>query len=96
MKWPSVSPDLNPIENLWDFIDNELRKMKPTNVKELEQMIQTIWDRITCFQCKVLVDSMPRRIDRCIKCGVVHLVNTKLTISKLFIKYSRRFYIFDQ
>ena len=55
MKWPSVSRDLNPIENLWDFIDNELRKMKPTNVKELEQMIQTIWDRITCFQCKVLV-----------------------------------------
>ena len=49
MKWPSVSPDL-PIENLWDFIDNELRKMKPTN-KELEQMIQTIRDRITCLQC---------------------------------------------
>ena len=42
--------------------------MKLTNVKELEQMIQTIWDRITCLQCKVLVDSMPRRIDRCIKC----------------------------
>ena len=69
MKWPSVSRDLNPIENLWDFIDNELRKMKPTNVKELEQMIQTIWDRITCLQCKVLVDSMARRIYRCIKCG---------------------------
>ena len=63
MKWPLVSPDLNPIENLWDFIDNELRKMKPTNVKELEQMIQTIWGRITCLQCKVLVGSMPRRID---------------------------------
>ena len=41
--------------------------MKPTNVKELEQMIQTIWNGITYLQCKVLVDSMPRRIDRCIK-----------------------------
>ena len=43
--------------------------MKPTNVKELEQIIQTIWDQITCLQCKPLVDLMPRRIDRCIKCS---------------------------
>ena len=41
--------------------------MKPTNVKELEQMIQAIWNAITCLQCKVLISSMPRRIDRCIK-----------------------------
>ena len=41
--------------------------MKPTNVKELEQIIQTIWNGITCLQCKVLVGSMPRRIDRGIK-----------------------------
>ena len=43
MKWPAVSPDLNPIENLWDLIDKKLKKMKPANVKELEQIIQTIW-----------------------------------------------------
>ena len=68
IKWAAVSPDLNPIENLWDFIDKKLKKMKPINVKELEQMILTIWNGITCLRCKVLVDSMPRRIDRCIKC----------------------------
>ena len=36
IKWLAVSSDLNSIENLWDFID---KKMKPTNVKELDQMI---------------------------------------------------------
>ena len=41
--------------------------MKPIHVKELEQMIQTIWNEITCLQHNVLVDSMPRRIDWCIK-----------------------------
>ena len=41
--------------------------MKPTNVKEPEQIIQTIWNGITCLQCKVLVGSMPCRIGRCIK-----------------------------
>ena len=35
IKWPVVSPDLNPIENLWDSMDKKLKKLKPINVKEL-------------------------------------------------------------
>ncbi|CAF1003959.1 unnamed protein product [Rotaria magnacalcarata] len=68
MKWPASSPDLNPIENLWDHIDKKLTQMKPTNITQLEQMIQTIWSGITCLQCKTLVDSMPRRINLCNNC----------------------------
>ena len=67
IKWPTVSPDFNPTENLWDLIDKKLKRMKPTNVKELEQMTQTIWNGIICLLCKVLAGSMPRRIDRCLK-----------------------------
>ena len=67
IKWFAVSPNRNPIENIWDLIDKKLKKTKPTNVKELEQMIQTIWYGVTCLQCKVLVGSMPRRIGRCIR-----------------------------
>ena len=66
-KWFVVSLDLNPIENLWDLIDKKFKEMKPINVKELKQIIQPIWNGVTCLQCKVLVGSMPRRIDRCIK-----------------------------
>ena len=67
IKWPAVPPDHDFIENLRDLIDKKLKKMKPTNVKGLEQMIQTIWNGITCLQCKVLVGSIPRRTDWCIK-----------------------------
>ena len=42
LKWPSTSSDLNPIENLWDYMDKELQKMKPKNVTELQQMVQNI------------------------------------------------------
>jgi len=67
LKWPPTSADLNPIENLWDYIDKELRKMKPTNVIQLQQMLQDIWCGVTAMQCQSLVDSMPRRIEQCIK-----------------------------
>ena len=67
IKWPTASSDFHPIENLWDFSVKKFKKMKPTNVKELEQMIQAIWNAITCLQCKVLVHSLPHGIDWCIK-----------------------------
>ncbi|CAF1115017.1 unnamed protein product [Didymodactylos carnosus] len=67
MKWPPSSPDLNPIENLWDNIDKKLRYLKPTNVTQLEQMIHDLWNKVSCQECQSLVDSIPRRIRQCIK-----------------------------
>ena len=46
MSWPSTSPDLNPIENICDIIDDRLKTMRSRNLKELQSMIQQIWDRI--------------------------------------------------
>ena len=65
MKWPPSSPDLNPIENIWDIIDDRLKAMRPKNLKELQLMIEQIWNSITPETCKKLVDSMPRRLKNC-------------------------------
>ena len=62
---PSTSPELNPIENICDIIDDRLKTMRPRNLKELQSIIQQIWDNITEETCKELVDSMPRRLKSC-------------------------------
>jgi len=48
------SPDLNPIEHLWDVVERELRVLDvhPTNLHQLLDAILSIWANISkeCFQ----------------------------------------------
>jgi len=61
--WPSQSPDLSPIEHLWDVVEWELHALDvhPTNLHQLQDVVLSIWANISkeCFQH--LVESMPRR-----------------------------------
>ncbi len=69
LKWPPQSPDLNPIEHLWDVVEWEILIMdvQPTNLQQLHDAIMSIWTKISedCFQH--LVESMPRRIKEVLK-----------------------------
>ncbi|KAI5624640.1 hypothetical protein C0J50_15786, partial [Silurus asotus] len=69
LKWPLQSPDLNPIEDLWDVVEREIRIMdvQPTNLQQLRDAIMSIGTKISeeCFQD--LVESMPRRIKAVLK-----------------------------
>ena len=66
LNWPPASRDLNPIENLWDLIDDQLRTMSPKNLMQLKHMIEQIWVNFQPSTCKGLVDSMPRRLQQCL------------------------------
>uniref|UniRef100_A0AAY5KIQ5 Tc1-like transposase DDE domain-containing protein n=1 Tax=Esox lucius TaxID=8010 RepID=A0AAY5KIQ5_ESOLU len=69
LKWPPQSPDLNPIEHLWDVVERELRALDvhPTNLHQLQDAILSICANISkeCFQH--LVELMPRRIKAVLK-----------------------------
>jgi len=60
---------MNPIENLWDELDRQVRARKPLpkNREELWQALQEEWLKIDEHKYKNLVDSMPRRIAAVIK-----------------------------
>lgn len=63
MFWPAQSPDLNPIENLWSFVEIELRKRIIKSVRDLKENIMDIWINIDKNFTKKLVNSMPKRVE---------------------------------
>ncbi|KAI4892626.1 hypothetical protein NFI96_034105, partial [Prochilodus magdalenae] len=46
LEWPSQSPDLNPIENLWWDLKKAVAVRKPKNVTELEAFAHEEWAKI--------------------------------------------------
>ena len=65
--WPAQSPDLNPIENLWSYLDWKLKNRKPSNEAELFKCLQEAWETIPTDYLMSLVDSMPRRCEAVIE-----------------------------
>jgi transposase len=61
--WPAQSPDLNPIEHLWSYLEKriEARRHQIENVDQLKAILQEEWRRIDANYLSVLALSMPRR-----------------------------------
>ena len=62
--WPSQSPDLNPIENLWRLLKVNVMKREPRNIAELEVSCQEEWKKITAEECTNLVKNYKKRLSQ--------------------------------
>ncbi len=64
LEWPPQSSDLNPIECVWNVVEQEIHIMdvQSTNLQQLHDAVMSIWTKISkeCFQH--LVESMPWRM----------------------------------
>ncbi|KAF7646787.1 hypothetical protein LDENG_00182360 [Lucifuga dentata] len=55
LEWPSQSPVLNPIENLWWDLKKAAAARKPKNINELEAIAREEWAKIPQERCQKLV-----------------------------------------
>ena len=61
LSWPSQSPDLNPIENLWAIVKAEVAKLAPKTIPELKAAILKAWNSIPVKTCQDLALSFMKR-----------------------------------
>lgn len=65
LPWPAQSPDMNPIEHLWDHLGRQVRKRKslPTSSAGLAQALQDERGKIPLSVLRDLILGMPDRVN---------------------------------
>ncbi|GFS84754.1 transposable element Tc1 transposase [Trichonephila clavipes] len=68
MNWSARSPDLNPIEHVWDFLGRRLaaRILPPVTIRELRLALQDEWAAMPQQLIDPLILSMERRCETCL------------------------------
>lgn len=67
LPWPSMSPDLNPIENLWQELKVRINRRSPKNLQELERVTIEEWKKIPEKTCSNLIKNFRKRLQQVIK-----------------------------
>ena len=58
---PPQSPDLNPVENVWDLLKDRVAEHSPETVDELKKWIRFEWDKLKKPEFLSTISSMPQR-----------------------------------
>ena len=73
LDFPPYSPDLNPIENLWQHLEKRVEERLPNEFWELQDVIAEEWTKTPRDFLIKLVHSMPKRCKAVIAAGGDHI-----------------------
>ncbi|GFX04678.1 transposable element Tc1 transposase [Trichonephila clavipes] len=62
--WPSQSPDLNPLEHLWDELERRFgsQPKRPSSLQALTSAVMDAWKAIPMVIYQKLVESLSKRV----------------------------------
>ena len=60
--WPANSPDANPIEHVWAYLERRLQKRDCSTDDELWDLLQKEWNKVPMSYIEKLYNSMPNRL----------------------------------
>lgn len=69
LPWPARSPDLNPIEHVWDNLKRRIRSREPapTSINELKIAVVEEWENIPQEDIQDIMDGLPNRLEEVIR-----------------------------
>ena len=62
LPWPALSPDLNPIEHVWDILGRRMQHRDCQRLNHLFDALKEEWDNIPQEDLDHLIASMSRRV----------------------------------
>ena len=67
LPWPAVSPDMNPIEHIWDYLGRKVRaRGNVHNLRDLENALIQEWNNIPNVVIRRYLRPMRGRLAACI------------------------------
>ncbi|GFY00168.1 DDE_3 domain-containing protein [Trichonephila clavipes] len=67
LPWPARSPDLSPVEHVWDQLKRQMSSCH--SIHDLELAVQDLWAYLPQDNIKYLISSMPDCVAACIAAG---------------------------
>jgi transposase len=67
--WPDLSPDLNPIEHIWDMLGRRILAREPPvqSIRQLEAALHREWQQLSQQDIRRLTGGMRRRAEAVIQ-----------------------------
>jgi len=66
---PARSPDLNPMEDMWSYLDRKVKEVRPQTIKSLKRTLTKAWKMLPWSYVARSTNSMSKRLAACVEKG---------------------------